>query len=390
MFQTGKAFEHIDRLSYEIGPRLAGTRGERMGADYVQQQFNEMGLKPEIHPFTFVSRWLKRKVAAVVLSAAFLLSLVLSPLVSLILWAIACASWFFLDFLLPRRKSQNIVVRVGDKNAERRVALMAHIDTAPCGKRVHPSVKIIAPLLVIIFLTLLAVRHFYGLSRWEVIWLICGAAIFPLTAMIFNSGRIGKVSPGANDDAAGVATLLEVARAWKGILPQKTEALFIVTGGEEEGLKGARSLVREGTVPRDTWILNLDGIGFGSQMYILEGNGIIFPTTTDKEVNKILMEAAERAGAKPRYWWAPLVRHDHIPFAKAGYRATTMTFDTPSERPWRYSRLFKLQNARTREYPHIHQMEDLPEKLDPKTVELAGAIAIEFLKSAGGIVQAVK
>lgn len=386
MFQTGKAFEHIDKLSYEIGPRLAGSRGERMAIDYIKQQFVEMGLKPELLQFSFVSRWLKRKVIAVTLSAAFVLSLFLQPLATLAVWVGACCSWFILDFLLPKQRSQDIIVRIGGGDSKRKVALMAHVDTPPCGKRLLPAVRILAVFLTASFFFLLVLRHFHG-GPWEIACGLFAPAIFPVLAAVFNSGRIRRISPGANDNAAGVAIVVEAARACKES-PISGEVFFVLTGAEEEGLKGAEALVRSGLISKDALILNLDGVGFGSQLYVIEGNGLIFPTKTPENINKILVAVAERAGVKPRYWWAPLTRHDHLPFVRAGYEATTLTFDTPAERTWKYSRFFRLKNARTREYPYIHRMEDLPEKLEPKTVELAGKLALEFLRSASGVVSA--
>ncbi|NBE94053.1 M28 family peptidase [Nonomuraea sp. KC401] len=51
-------------------------------------------------------------------------------------------------------------------------------------------------------------------------------------------------SPGASDDGAGVATILEVARA----LPDKArnDVVFLLTDGEEDGLLGAEAFTRKG------------------------------------------------------------------------------------------------------------------------------------------------
>jgi hypothetical protein len=47
--------------------------------------------------------------------------------------------------------------------------------------------------------------------------------------------------PGAADDGAGVAAILEVARALKASGPRKREVMVLLTDGEEAGLYGARS-----------------------------------------------------------------------------------------------------------------------------------------------------
>ena len=47
-FESRRAFEHIDKLAYEIGPRLAGTRGDKMAAEYIRKQFEGYGLKVKV------------------------------------------------------------------------------------------------------------------------------------------------------------------------------------------------------------------------------------------------------------------------------------------------------------------------------------------------------
>ena len=49
--------------------------------------------------------------------------------------------------------------------------------------------------------------------------------------------------PGASDDGAGVAAMLETARALKAGPPLKHDVIFLFTDGEEAGLLGARAFV---------------------------------------------------------------------------------------------------------------------------------------------------
>src|SRR5690606_21910651 len=50
--------------------------------------------------------------------------------------------------------------------------------------------------------------------------------------------------PGANDNASGTATLLELARVYRS-LPVNTELRFIAAGAEEVGLRGSRYYVEQ-------------------------------------------------------------------------------------------------------------------------------------------------
>lgn len=47
------AYNHVYYLSEEIGVRVAGTVGEEEAADYIMQQFEDMGYEVEVQPFFF-------------------------------------------------------------------------------------------------------------------------------------------------------------------------------------------------------------------------------------------------------------------------------------------------------------------------------------------------
>jgi hypothetical protein len=78
-------------------------------------------------------------------------------------------------------------------------------------------------------------------------------------------------SPGALDDALGVATSLEAARALAA-RPMRHSLLVLITDGEEVGLMGARALVTDPDVARRLRaFLNFDGTG-------ASGPGVLFET----------------------------------------------------------------------------------------------------------------
>ncbi|BAQ09714.1 predicted aminopeptidases [Bacillus sp. OxB-1] len=51
-----KIYEHVHELSVNIGPRVAGTEGERQAVDYIVSQYESYGLDVEIQPFEFQRR----------------------------------------------------------------------------------------------------------------------------------------------------------------------------------------------------------------------------------------------------------------------------------------------------------------------------------------------
>ncbi|WP_173915360.1 M20/M25/M40 family metallo-hydrolase [Halobacillus sp. Marseille-Q1614] len=47
------AYQHMKHLAYEIGPRVAGTENERKAEQYIQGQFERIGLETDVQEFTY-------------------------------------------------------------------------------------------------------------------------------------------------------------------------------------------------------------------------------------------------------------------------------------------------------------------------------------------------
>jgi hypothetical protein len=69
-------------------------------------------------------------------------------------------------------------------------------------------------------------------------------------------------APGAADDAAGVAAILETARALRATSPLRNDIDLVITDGEEPGLLGAQAFVTAGVIdPSRSILLNLEAGG---------------------------------------------------------------------------------------------------------------------------------
>jgi hypothetical protein len=78
-----------------------------------------------------------------------------------------------------------------------------------------------------------------------------------------HTGERGRLHPGADDNASGVAVLLELARALAG-KPQPRSLVFVAFTGEESDRLGSRYFVQHATrYPVDSMIamINLDSVG---------------------------------------------------------------------------------------------------------------------------------
>ncbi|HEX8709305.1 MAG TPA: M28 family metallopeptidase [Pyrinomonadaceae bacterium] len=83
--------------------------------------------------------------------------------------------------------------------------------------------------------------------------------------------------PGASDDGAAVAALLETARALKAAAPLKNDVIFLFTDGEEVGLLGAKAFADEHPWAKDVRVaLNFEARGNSGAAVMFEtsnGNG---------------------------------------------------------------------------------------------------------------------
>lgn len=74
-----------------------------------------------------------------------------------------------------------------------------------------------------------------------------------------RGGNEDTIHPGADDNASGVAVMLELARILAPSMEPERTVLFVSTAGEESGLQGARALA--GAFPNAFAVLNLDTVG---------------------------------------------------------------------------------------------------------------------------------
>ncbi|HWE47018.1 MAG TPA: M20/M25/M40 family metallo-hydrolase [Caulobacteraceae bacterium] len=78
-------------------------------------------------------------------------------------------------------------------------------------------------------------------------------------------------SPGAADDAAGVAVALEVARAIKAQGPPERDVDLIITDGEESGLVGAHAFFNDDPLAKQIgFVINMDTRGSGGRTFMFQ------------------------------------------------------------------------------------------------------------------------
>ncbi|HTR53738.1 MAG TPA: M20/M25/M40 family metallo-hydrolase [Kofleriaceae bacterium] len=130
-------------------------------------------------------------------------------------------------------------------------------------------------------------------------------------------------SPGAVDNAAAVAVLIELARVWREHPPAQP-VLLVFSANEEIGLVGAEALAeRHGD--EVAFAIALDLIG-GSGPLVLNGASTLIRAPELRWI----ADAADRAGVVVRAplphrvvsrWWPQIERADHGAFTRRGIRA---------------------------------------------------------------------
>jgi len=137
----------------------------------------------------------------------------------------------------------------------------------------------------------------------------------------------GTIWRGANDDASGIAILLEIARNWQaqGYVPRRT-ILFAAWDAEELGLLGSTYYVENPQYPLENTVgvLQLDMVGTGGELLSISGeSNLTAQVLSVANLLKIKAEASDMG------------RSDHIPFWQANIPASLLIwFDETVKHHW--------------------------------------------------------
>ncbi len=223
------------------------------------------------------------------------------------------------------------------------------------------------------------------LAQWNVVATKPGA-LFPDRQVVLGAhydsislDRLQEdqdVAPGADDDASGVAGLLEIARLLRGVDLEAT-VVFALFGAEELGLVGSRDFAARARARGDEILLmlQLDSVGTRSAIsglldafsidtigpYLSLGEGVAQAAEDYTEVR-----ARDRAGGRVRITNRGCGCSDHQSFIDQGYPALGVFqyFDNPET--------------------HINMSTDTLEQVDLSLVEgITGAVLGGMVQVAG-------
>ncbi len=141
-----------------------------------------------------------------------------------------------------------------------------------------------------------------------------------------REGNENQVHPGADDNASGVAVLLELARTMASEPPRPRPVVFAVVTGEEAGLLGSRHLLASMTPERKPFAcVNLDTVG-----RLADGKLYVLNADTAREWRFIFMGVGYTTGAPVAVVSEPLDASDQVACIEMGVPAIQLfTGPTP-------------------------------------------------------------
>jgi len=371
--------------------RGSATDAEKIAAEYVKAQINSFGISDvKLQPFSGErSLWLFIALAfglALVGHAAYwLLSKPLGALPAVIiawlafgfsgylLWCKFTNDDYPLRKALPHAPSQNVIAKLSPAGeVQRRMVLVAHLDT-------HRAVFWFATDFLVRLFTPIAIATVFGvylaipvyglavLTHWPAFgWLGLFLALVHFIGWFTGvTADLGRYSPGANDNASAVGTVLALAQRLKAQPLQITEVWLAFTGCEETSGDGMLSLIEQyGPALKEALFLDFEMVGIGEEISYIRQEGNIRPLTIPPETEAFIKEAGTGYGLKIAD--APLVgaATECSILWRHGFKAVCLI----------------AHRKGTALLPEWHRLTDTPDHLEVGSLEKVHGLAWEVLQ----------
>ncbi|MDQ6828973.1 MAG: M28 family metallopeptidase [Gemmatimonadota bacterium] len=359
MTAAASAREHLAVLAAQ--PRPAGGDEEKKAREYCARVLKAAGFRVREEPFTYSSfpgTWATPLVGVISLIALEIAAwlgrrgsggaaLALLIVVALIL--VAGVRWLIRTGVMGagimRRRGLNLVANRG---ADVSLWLVAHLDSksqpVPIAARALGVIGTVGTWIAALALAAGDVVGWHSAGAWLLLALMALIAGIPVALT-----TVGARSPGALDNASGVATVLRIAQQ----APESQPIGVLLTSAEELGLAGARAWAR--AHPRGRAV-NFDGVDDRGSIRITPSG------TGSAALIQPLLAAAKAEGVRARAGrLIPGVLVDGVALAEAGWHVVTISKGT-----WRT-------------VARIHTPRDRMERLDGSGVTVAASLVTRAL-----------
>ncbi len=285
MMDSKKIKKNLEMIAF---PRLAGTIYEQQANQLIKAEIEKLGLNPESQKFTFSTFYprIYKKLAFTSISWLLIVFFIYINTIFILINIIILSLLFIPLILLTRNpedirigknfESENIFVKINAKNQGSRerfdkkfeFLLLCHKDSKSQRLTItirSINIKIWIYSLIIAVICLL-LKYFFLSNIFFNIFVICVIGINCLNTFLININTTGNKSPGAIDNASGVAIVLELLTYFsepKNRL-KNIDLWFIFTGAEENGTMGIRNFYKKHIKQyphKELRYLNFDSLG---------------------------------------------------------------------------------------------------------------------------------
>jgi len=328
-------------LAGQLMHRSAQTQEERRAAEYILGRFKEHTLNAEIDDFYSIDNFSYLFASyygefLVVALFAFWWPLMAGLYGTGILIAYLAEFLGFTVFsrFMPHYETQNVMARFLAPRPEHLFIITAYYDSGYAGPMTQPGrIRWIRPIhhLVVFCMVIVTASCFtealgvftdtaqpYALYvRWASVLCLLSVAAF----LFISSSQTDDIR-GANNNASGVAALLNLCERLARQPIETADVWLVAAGSQEAWMSGIHRLLKSNRLDEEqTYILNLEAVGAGTLHY-LTGEGMLNLMPASKD----MVSAAEKVAGEFNVTPAVL-RHVpsamHIPLAH-GYRAMSI------------------------------------------------------------------
>jgi hypothetical protein len=327
----GAKLDVMDVLRTIAKPRLTGTRGAANITRLIRLRFRKLGYDVREDAFTFnplPGRFALTAVGVLYTVAVFIGTVLLRTnhpygalalllVLGVLVGTIAAFAGRAIDRLQwGRVEGVNLFATTGE--ARPRFIVMAHRDSksqpVPLAFR-GPAIV----LSVVIWLALLLAALLHSLKPLSSSIIVALGVVGVLAGVLLIFCWVDNRSPGALDNASGVAAAIGLAARERAA----GDVAFLITDAEELGLAGARAAA--GTLPPVIGVFNLDGLDDEGTFYAMERFGLLRKQGAAPHLAAALLEEAAARGEAIERRDLPFgIPVDHIPIVKGGLPAVTV------------------------------------------------------------------
>jgi hypothetical protein len=361
--QAGSVAARIEAFVRKLSfPRFVGTANEARARQLIKDECTVLGLGYGLEPFKTSEFFMKYintipyfLMGLYVLAFTILSMMIPNPIMVLVMAGVLLVLVFTIEGIIRAVKypamycrfaksvdSENVVIEkkaAGSGTGTQNIYFLAHSDGKT--ERPDPQRWFVLEYLAISFGSMALAAHAIaygvlgllagGVFPHEPGWFFYGIILAVIDMLRISTAYYEGDSPGASDDAIGVAIEIELMKRLASESFQHVNVTSVITGAEEVGEAGAYQFIkkRTGTLDKETChFIAIDGMCNNHVRYFTSFGYAFkkFSPLVRRAVEDLI--AAKHESIKDisfsRSWMPPPVNTDHSAVVKLGYKAFVM------------------------------------------------------------------